>query len=59
MEIISGLLFVAYIGAVIAVIIYLLRLAGRFVSAHERVAGSLETVARKLREDAKELPPSH
>lgn len=49
-----GLLFVlVYLGCIIAVIIYVLRLLGRFVRAQERVAGALETIAHKLRDDAK------
>jgi H+/gluconate symporter-like permease len=43
----------AYVGCIIAIIIYALRLLGRFVRAHERVAGALEVVARKLRDDSK------
>ena len=43
----------AYAACVIAVIIYVLRLMGRFVSAHERAASALEIVARKLRDDCK------
>jgi hypothetical protein len=42
-----------YLACVVAVIIYVLRLLGRFVSAHERVAGSLDIIARKMRDDAK------
>ncbi|MGH7953879.1 MAG: hypothetical protein ACREFE_18430 [Limisphaerales bacterium] len=42
-----------YFGCIIAIIIYVLRLIGRFVSALERVAGALETIARKTRDDAK------
>ncbi len=42
-----------YIACVAAVIIYVLRLLSRFVSAHERVANALEQAARKLRDDAK------
>jgi hypothetical protein len=49
----GGLFVLVYVVCVIAVIIYALRLLGRFVSAHERVAGALETIARKLREDGK------
>ena len=47
MATLGGLFFAVYIGCVIAVIIYVLRLLGRFVSAHERVANALEIVARK------------
>jgi hypothetical protein len=42
-----------YLACVVAVIIYVLRLLGRFVSAHERVASSLDIIARKMRDDAK------
>ena len=50
---IGGLVMLAYVVCVIAVIIYVLRLLGRFVSAHERVASALEIVARKMRDDGK------
>jgi hypothetical protein len=49
----SGLFVLVYAACVIAVIIYVLRLLGRFVSAHERVASALETIARKMRDDGK------
>jgi hypothetical protein len=49
----SGLFFLVYVVCVIAVIIYVLRLLGRFVNAHERIASALEIVARKLRDDGK------
>jgi hypothetical protein len=56
-QIIPGVLGVvfllAYVGCVIAVIIYVLRLLGRLVSAHERVAIALEVVAQKLKDDGK------
>jgi hypothetical protein len=42
-----------YLACVVAVIIYVLRLLGRFVSAHERVASSLDIIARKMKDDAK------
>jgi len=49
-----GSIFVLiYFACVIGIIICLIRLLYRFVSAHERVASALETVARKLRDDAK------
>jgi hypothetical protein len=44
----GGLFVLIYLACVIAVIICVLRLLGRFVSAHERVAGAVETIARKL-----------
>jgi lipid-A-disaccharide synthase-like uncharacterized protein len=49
----GGLVVLIYFACIVAVIIYLLRLLGRFVSAHERMAASLEIIARKLKEDAK------
>jgi len=49
----SVLFVLVYVACVIVVIIYVLRLLGRFVSAHERVAGALETIARKMRDDGK------
>ena len=50
----SGLFLLVYVACVIAVIIHVLRILGRFVCAHERVAGALETIARKIRDDAKQ-----
>jgi hypothetical protein len=49
----GGLFVLVYLACVVAVIIYVLRLLGRFVSAHERVASALEIVARKLKDDGK------
>ena len=49
----GGFFVLIYLACVVAVIIYILRLLGRFVSAHERVASALETVARKLKDDSK------
>jgi hypothetical protein len=49
----SSLFVLIYLACVVGVIIYVLRLLGRFVSAHERVASALETVARKLKDDGK------
>ena len=53
MAILSGLFPLVYAACVIGVIIYILRLLGRFVSAHERVASSLDIIARKMRDDGK------
>ncbi len=53
MAALGGMFFVVYIACVIALVIYVLRLLGRFVSAHERVASSLDIIARKMRDDAK------
>ncbi|HEY9173146.1 MAG TPA: hypothetical protein VI136_12745 [Verrucomicrobiae bacterium] len=49
----GGLFFIVYFICVIAIIIYVLRLLGRFVSAHEKMAASLDTIARKLKDEAK------
>jgi hypothetical protein len=49
----GGFFVVVYLTCVVAIIIYVLRLLGRFVSAHERVAGALEIIARKEKDDAK------
>jgi hypothetical protein len=49
----GGLFALVYLACVIAIIIYVLRLLGRFVCAHERIAGSLDIIARKMRDDAK------
>ena len=53
MQTLSGLFGLIYLGCVIAIILFLLRSLSRLVSAHERVAGSLEAIARKLRDDAR------
>ncbi len=53
MPAIGGFLFIAYGICVIGIIIYLLQLLGRFVSAHERMAASLDIIARKLKDEAK------
>jgi hypothetical protein len=51
---IGGLLFVmVYFICIVAIIIYVLSLLGRFVSAHERMAASLDIIARKLKDEAK------
>jgi len=50
---VGGLLFVfVYIVCIIAVIVYVLRLLGRFVSAHEKMALSLDIIARKMKDEA-------
>jgi hypothetical protein len=49
----GGLFLLVYVACVVGIIIYAFKLLGRFVSAHERIAGALETIARKLREDGK------
>lgn len=50
---VGGIFAVIYVVCVIAIMIYIIKLMGRFVSAHERVAGALETIATKFRDDAK------
>ena len=42
-----------YVGCIVGIVIYVLRLLGRFVSAHERIASSLDIIARKLKDDGK------
>jgi len=49
----GGLFALVYLACVVGVVIYVLRLLGRFVSAHERVASSLDIIARKMRDEAK------
>lgn len=49
-----GDLFVlAYFACIIAITIYVLFLLTRFVSAHERMATSLDVIARKLKDESK------
>ena len=51
---IGGLLFVAlYIACIIGIIIYVLRMLGKFVSAHEKMAASLDVIARKLKDESR------
>jgi len=49
----GGLFVLAYLACVIAVIIFVLRLLWRFVCAHERLAGALDIISRKMRDDAR------
>ena len=49
----AGIFGLVYFGCVIGIIICLIRLLYRFVSAHERVASSLDVIARKIKDDAK------
>lgn len=46
--ILAQLYSLAWVIFVVVVIIYLLRLLGRFVKAQERVAGTLEAIAHNL-----------
>ncbi len=50
MAAVGGLFALVYIACLIGIVIYVFILLGRFVRAHERAAGALETIARKLRE---------
>lgn len=49
----AGLFAIVYLVCVIAVIIYVLQLLGRFVSAHEKMAASMDIIAQKLKEEGK------
>ena len=49
----SVLFLLLIYGGPICAIIYILRLLGRLVSAHERVVGALESVAQKMRDDSR------
>jgi hypothetical protein len=51
--VVGGLFFLVYIACVIGIVICLIRLLYRFVSAHERAANALEIVARKMKDDGK------
>jgi len=53
MQGIGGLVSLLSTLGVIAVIIFLLSLCSRFVRAHERIANSLDVIARKLRDAGK------
>jgi len=53
MGLFGGLFALVYLACVIAVIILLIRLFSRLVSASEKIAGSLDVIARKMRDDAK------
>lgn len=44
-------LFVVYICALVGVVLYLLGLLSRAVTAHERAAGALEKIAHKMKSD--------
>ena len=52
-EVINLLFPAVYFICVIAIIIYVLILLGRFVSAHEKMAASLDIIARKLKDEVK------
>lgn len=50
---IGELLAIIYFVGCIGIAIYLITLASRFVSAHERVADALDKIARKQQDDSK------
>ena len=53
-QILPGLFGFLFFLVYLVILIYVLRLLGRFVSAHERVASSLDIIARKMKDDAKQ-----
>lgn len=50
----GGLFALVYLTCIAAIIIYAFKLVGRFVTAQERLAAALETLARKLPEAGKQ-----
>ena len=50
---IAGFFMLFYLACVIGIIMLLLRLLWRFVTAHEKMAAALDTIARKLKDEAK------
>ncbi|HEV2438080.1 MAG TPA: hypothetical protein VG077_18960 [Verrucomicrobiae bacterium] len=53
MTALGGLFALAYLACLIAVAIFILRMLWRFVCAHERLAGALDIIARKMRDEAR------
>lgn len=49
----GGLFVLAYLACLIAVVLFVLRMLWRFVCAHERLAGAVDIIARKLRDDGR------
>ncbi len=49
----GGVFVLLYLACVIAVIVYVLHLLGRFVAAHERMAASADIIARRLKDEGK------
>jgi hypothetical protein len=49
----AGIFGLIYLACVIGIIICLIRLLYRLVTAQERVASSLDIIARKMKDDAK------
>jgi len=49
----AGFFMLVYLACVIGIIILLLKLLWRFVTAHEKMAASLDTIARKLKDEDK------
>lgn len=50
----GGFVALAYMLAIVAVVIYLIVLATQFVKAHRRCAEALELIARKMASDSRE-----
>jgi hypothetical protein len=53
MNFIAGFLNLAFVIACFGVVIYLIMLASRLVSAHEKMAVSLDNIAQKLKDETK------
>ena len=49
----SGFFVIVYFTCIIAIVIYVLRMLGRLVSALEKVAASLDMIAKKQKDEAK------
>jgi hypothetical protein len=53
MTALGGLFVLAYLACIIGIVIFILRMLRRFVCAHERLAGALDIIARKMRDEAR------
>jgi len=49
----AGFFMLVYLACIVGIIFLLLRLLWRFVAAHEKMAASLDIIARKLKDEAK------
>lgn len=49
----GGVFALVYLACVIGIIIFVLRLIRRFVIAHEKMAASLDIIARKAKDETK------
>jgi len=50
----SGVFVLVYFLVIVAVVVYLIVLAGRFVDAHQRGAEALERISQTLRSPSRE-----